>query len=210
VRYRVIGARVWHYDLGSRRRQAQRFRLEAEPGGPVRFLRGSLQPASGPGGSLRWELSNVVTAQQIALAFPPDVAGRESYLQGLSALAPTLVLFLVGVLALGFTFHQMPEPLRLAAGLIVFAFGLGAAPVAAHYLGPLAGMILAPLAGAFLTARVLGRWSLLVALPAALLPATFLSLHHTGLLVLLLGTAALVTLLRATPGLRVAPREQIA
>jgi hypothetical protein len=195
VRYRVLGARTWRYDLGSRRRRVQQFRLDAVPGGPVRFLRGSLQPTASANGALRWELANVVTAQQVAIALPPDTEGQECYLQALSALPASFVLFLIGALAVGVKFRQKLCPGSLAGGLVLFAFGLGASSVMANYLGSVAGLILGPLAGALLAARVLGWRSLLAALPAALLPATFLSPRHTGLLVLLLTVLVLASVL---------------
>jgi hypothetical protein len=198
VRYRVLGARTWHYDLGSRRRRVQQFRLNADPGGPVRFVRGSLQPTASAEGTLRWELANVVTAQQVAIAFPPGFARKDSYLQALSALPAGFALFGIGVLVIGLRLRQVPGPGRLAGGLGLFAFGLGASVVLANYLGPVAGVILGPLAGALLAAKVLGRPMLLAALPAALLPATFLSPHHSGLLVMLLITIVLAVALQAT------------
>ncbi|MDQ3812529.1 MAG: hypothetical protein M3347_01105, partial [Armatimonadota bacterium] len=170
VRYRVIGARTWRYDLGSQRRRVQQFRLEADPGGLVGFLRGSLQPTSDAGGTLRWEMADVVTAQQIALAFPPDTLGKQLYLQALSALPASLMLCLIGVLAIGLWFLEIPSPARLLGGLILFAFGLGASTVLAIYLGPVVGVILGPLLGAGLAALVLGRHSLLALLPSALVP----------------------------------------
>jgi hypothetical protein len=197
VRYHVIGARSWRYDLGSRRRRVQQFQLNADPAGPVRFLRGSLQPTASAGGALRWELASVVTAQQVALAFPPDTVEKQSYLQALSALPASFVLFLLGVLVVGGRRKRIPGPARLATALILFAVGLGAATVAAIYLGHVAGVILAPLAGALLAARVLGRHSLLASVPAALLPATFLSPEHSGLLVLILLALTLTAALLA-------------
>jgi hypothetical protein len=199
VRYRVLGARSWHYDLGSRRRRVQEFHLEAETGGPVRFLRGSIQPTVTSGNRLQWELPNVVTEQQVAMAFPPDTVGRQCYLQALSALPAALIVFLVGVLAIGWRLRHKAVPASLAAGLVLFALGLGAAAVLANYVGPVAAMIVGPLVGALLAVRVLGRPALVTAIPAALLPATFLSPHHTGLLVLLLAFLNLA-------GIVIAPR----
>lgn len=187
ARYRVIGARTWHYDLGSQRRRVQQFRLDAAAGGPVTFLRGSLQPTVSQNGALRWELTNVVTAQQVGIAFPPDVEGQEAYLQALSALPVSLVLFLVGMLAVGLRYRLKLSPGFLAAGLVLFAFGLGAASILANYLGFVAAILLGPLVGALLVSQALGRRTLLAALPAALLPATFLSPQHSGLLLLILG-----------------------
>lgn len=202
VRYRVLGARQWHYDIGSRRRRVEQFRLDAAGAGQARFMRGSLQPTSsseakGAGGALRWDLANVVTAQQVALSFPPDMARRESYLQALSTLPASYVLFLLAAAALGLAFRDLPGPGRLALALAIFGSGLGASWIVANYLGPVAGVILAPLAGAGLAAVAIGRRALLAAIPAALLPAAFLSPHHTGLLVLLLGIASAGALLAA-------------
>ena len=197
VRYRVLGAQTWHYDLGSRRRRVQQFQLDAAVDSAVRFPRGSLQPTAHAAGTLHWELANVVTAQQVALAFPPDILGRESYLQALSALPASLVVFLIGVLMVALRFRQRLSPGLLAAGLVLFTLGLGAAPVLANYLGFSAGILLGPLAGAALAVRALGRPALLAALPAALLPATFLSPNHSGLLALLLALIALASILPA-------------
>jgi hypothetical protein len=211
ARYRLLGARSWHYDLGSRRRRVQQFLLEAVPAGPVRFLRGSLQPtARAADGTLRWDLSNVVTAQQVGLAFASESAGREPYLQALGTLPAAFAFFLIGTLVVAWRSGRAPDPGRLAGALVLFAAGLGAAAVAANYLGPVAGMILLPLAGAWLAAGLLaGRrrppaWPwLLVAMPAALLPSAFLSAHHSGLLAFALAVPALAGLIRghdARPG----------
>lgn len=194
VRYRVLGARTWNYDLGSRRRRVEQFVLEAEPGGPVRYQRGSLQPASHTKDTLRWELSNVVTAQQVGIAFPRDVALREAYLQALTALPASFAVFLIGVVALGFWLRQMPDPGRLAGGTLLFTLGLGAAVVVSSYLGPMVGLLLGPVVGAILVGWVLGRSSLPIALPAALLPAAFLSPSHTGLWILAIAVLTLVSL----------------
>jgi hypothetical protein len=197
VRYRVQGARSWHYDLGSRRRRVQQFRLDAETGGPVRFLRGSIQPTVTSGGNLAWELTNVVTEQQVAMAFPPDTASRQSYLQALSALPAALVAFLLGSVALAWALRLKLGTGSLAVALGLFAFGLGTSVVLSSYIGPVAAMVLGPLAGALMAVRLLGRPLLIAALPAALLPATFLSPHHTGLLIVLLTGLTLIGLVLA-------------
>ncbi len=194
VRYHVIGAKIWRYGLGSRRGKVQVFHLSAATGGPVTFLRGSLQPSTVGRDSLQWDLANVVTTQQIAIAFPPDIERREAYLQALSALPTSLILFLVGTLAVAWRFRAKLTPGGVMAALVLFTLGLWAAPVLANYVGAQAGVLLAPLAGAFGASRVLGRRSLLAALPSALLPATFLSPTHSGLLVLLLTIATLCAL----------------
>lgn len=202
VRYHVIGARTWQYGLGSRRGRVEAFRLIATTGGAVTFLRGSLQPTAVRRDTLRWELTNVVTTQRIALAFPPDIERREAYLQALSALPTSLILFLFGAMASRWRFRIDLRPGGMTAALLLFALGLWSVPVLANYLGAPAGLLITPLAGAFGAARVLGRRSLLAAIPAALLPATFLSPTHSGLLVMLLIIAtlyAVVWTLRSDP-----------
>jgi hypothetical protein len=190
-RYRVIGARSWRYDLGSQRRRVEEFHLDATPGGAVKFLRGSLQPSVTDRDSLQWDLTNVMTAQRIAIEFPPDSAATECYLQALTALPVTFLLFLVIALAAIIARGHRPAPANLAIAAIVLALGLGSAPVVSTYLGAIAGLILAPVAGS-LGAAALLRGRSIFATPVALIPAAFLSPNHTGLLVL-----ALVTLMIA-------------
>jgi len=191
VRYSVQGARAWTYDLGSQRRRVERFALEAAPGGPVKFRRGSIEPTVAVGKSLRWDLSNVVTAQQIAISLPPDTERRQTYLQALSALPPSLVFFVLGALAVGFRARRIPGPGRLAGGAALFMFGLGASAVLANYVGPVGGIIAGPLAGALLAMFVMGPRTIFAAVPAALVPAAFLSPHHTGFILLIVSLAAI-------------------
>jgi hypothetical protein len=190
VKYHVVGARMWQYDLGSSRRRVQNFQLDAATSSDVRFGRGSLQPTTIAGNTLNWKLENVVTAQKIALVFPADTWAQKGYLQALGALPISFILFLLGALAMGGIIRNVPLPARLGLALLLFALGLGASTVVAVYLPTLWALLLAPLTGAALASAVLGRRFALAALPAALIPATFLSEHHSGLMLLAL---ALVT-----------------
>ena len=197
VRYRVLGARTWRYDLGSRRRRVKKLTLDAEIDGAARFVRGSLLPTGNPRGPLRWELTDIVTAQQVALEFPPDVSARDGYLQALAALPAALLAFLLGALAL---VKRSRESMSASlGGLVLFGLGLGCAPVLANYLGSLAGVLLGPLAGALLAIWPLGRRVLLASIPAAILPAAFLSPRHSGLIVLALAAVTLTVLWRLLP-----------
>jgi hypothetical protein len=186
LRYHARGAHLFHYDLGSQRRRVQQFKLEVTGSGTARFPRGSLEPTLQAGDRLEWSLDNVVTAQKIALAFPPDIEREEAYLQALNALGASLILFVLGNLIAGYAFGGKVTPGVLTAGLALFGLGLVATPILAYYLGGVAAVLIGPLLGAMLAAGVLGRESLRVGLPAALLPAAFLSPHHSGLLLLLL------------------------
>ena len=204
VKYRVVGARSWNYDLGSSRRRVQKFHLNASLDGEARFGRGSLQPTTASDRVLDWKLDNIVTAQQVALVFPPDTWEKQGYLQVLGALPASLVLFLVGVLAFASREERQLEPMRLAIALLWFGFGLVSVTVFAVYLPVLVSVIAAPLLGAILATSVLPRRFLLVAIPTALVPAAFLSAENSGLLLfaLVLATLAAFTLSQRKRGLK--------
>lgn len=193
VSYSVTGARTWSYALGSERRRVEGFSLDADTGGDIRFARGSLQPLERRGNVLGWRLTNVVTAQSLSLVFPSDKEGDQLYIQALTALPICLVLFCGGALALGIGRKPAPSSLRLAASVAIFALGLGGASVETA-LEPLTLLLVAPMVGALGASALLGRRFLLVAVPVALLPATFLSAHYTGLLVLSLIVLTLLAL----------------
>lgn len=194
VKYRVVGARAWSYDLGSSRRRVQNFQLDAALDGEARFGRGSLQPTNVTDRVLDWKLGNVVTAQQVALVFSPNDWEKRGYLQVLSALPASLILFLLGVFVLGLR-DEMPRPMRIAGALALFGFGLGATTVLAVYLPVFISVLAAPLLGAILSSSVLPRRFLQVAIPAALVPATFLSAENSGLLLLALSLCTLAAFL---------------
>ncbi len=193
VSYRVTGARTWNYDLGSARRRVEAFSLDADTDGDIRFARGSLQPSSVRGNRLGWQLASVVTAQSLALVFPSDHERDQLYIQALTALPLCLLLLTGCVLALGIGTGRAPSPLQLAAATAIFAVGLGGASIQTP-LTPLVFLLAGPLSGAIAACAVLGRRFILVAVPVALLPATFLSPHHTGLLVLSLFCSACVAI----------------
>lgn len=186
IHYKVLGARSWQYDMGSARRRVQQFRLDIAPGGPIRYQRGSLQPTTVSDKNLRWDLSNVVTAQHVAIVLPPESEGRESYLQALSAMPASLVLFMAGALVVGFRIRRLPSSGRFAAAVGLFAVGLGSAVILANYIGPVAAILIGPIAGAFLAASASGPRSLAASIPAALVPAAFLSPQHSGLIGLMI------------------------
>ncbi len=134
---------------------------------------------------LGWRLANVVTAQSLSLVFPSDKEGDQLFIQALTALPICLALFCGGALALGLGSGAGLSPLRLAVGVSIFALGLGGASIQT-VLPPLVMLLAAPMIGALGACALLGRRYLPVAIPVALLPATFLSAHSTGLLVLLM------------------------
>ncbi len=191
VVYNVVGAKNWTYDIGSMRRAVNEFSLTVQTNGPVKFMRGSLQPTTG-GASPAWKLTNVVTNQSVSLSFPTDAIARETFVQTLAMLPASLALFFFGTLLIGWQGKDRREPIQTVLGLVTFAFGLGAAVVLASYLGPFLGVIIALAGGCAASALVLGKRSLLASIPAALFGAAFLSAEHTGLIVAIVFLATAV------------------
>lgn len=195
VKYTVSGSRVWHYDIGSRRRRVEEFTLTANTGGPAKFMRGSLQPTEKRGDEHTWRLSNVVTAQQVAVSFPPNIARRDAYLQALAVVPAGFIVFAVSVIVVAISSGVVLGPARFLLALFGFALGLGSIPVLSPYLGSVAAVLVGPLIGAGLAVFSLGSRALLPGLVAGLLPAAFLSAEHSGLILLVLGVVAFLGLL---------------
>ncbi len=188
VSYSSNGSSAWNYDMGSTRRTVREFHLTVDVDGPFRFPRGSIQPSSRSSSSATWDLSNVVTAQRIALAFPKDTSAQEGYLQSLTALPITFAIvlaicFLVPVRLQTLSFSSKVVALTLAA--VVFGFALFAVPIVYGYIGWLAAF-LCPVLGAVSLIPVLGFRTALLAIIAALVPTAMLSPTNSGLLIVLI------------------------
>lgn len=182
VVYSVVGAKTWSYDIGSQRRRVEQFSLQVEPNGAVKFLRGSLRPTQN-GANPVWNLTNVVTNQQVALSFPTDAVVRETFVQTLSMLPAGLALFLFGTWLVAWRSRELKEPVLMALAIALFAFGLGGSTILAEYMAPLFGVVLSLAAGCGAVALVLGPRSLTATVPAALFVAAFMSPEHTGIIV---------------------------
>jgi len=194
VTYRVVGSKTWAYDIGSQRRRVEKFALHVEPNGPMKFLRGSLQPSQG-GSNPAWSLSNVVTTQRVAVSFPTDAVARETFVQTLSMLPAALALFLFGTWLVAWRTREVKEPVLMALAVALFAFGLGGSTILAAYLGPLVGVFVSLGAGCLAVLFVLGPRSLLASIPAAGFAAAFMSPEHTGIIVAAILLVAMVPLL---------------
>ena len=188
VAYGVVGSKVWRYDVGSRRRPVADFHLQVQSPEKVKFVRGSLQPTES-GTNPVWKLSNVMTNQGIAVSFPSDQVGRETFVQTMAMLPAALAIFALGLLLVGWRLKLNVEPVRHAVSILLFAFGLGSAAVLANYLGSIPGVIVALVAGVAAVAAVLGPRSVFAGLPAAMFAGAFLSPEHTGIIVLLTALA---------------------
>ena len=194
VSFKVTGSKTWSYDIGSQRRRVEQFSLQVEPGGSVKFIRGSLQPTQ-PGSNPLWTLSNVVTNQRVELSFPTDAVARESYVQTLAMLPAGLAIFLFGMWLVSWRTGQFKEPILMALGVVLFAFGLGGTSILSSYFGPNLGVAISLAAGCAGVACVLGARSLAASVPAALFVAAFMSAENTGAIVAVVFLASVAALL---------------
>lgn len=202
--YRNQGARAWSYQP-LRREGLRRFSLAVSTDRPARFSPQSLLPtATNPGRWLRserswnWQLSNVVTAQDVSLLFTGGAA-RET-LAKIGHFKPLSVLLLT-LLLLGWAWtRRLPTsflglPLTLAGAALGLSAGLMLGSVLGFYLPLGWAEALGCAVGAALALRVTGRAFTLPVLIAAATPLAFLSGGHAALL-LTLGLLACFVLLR--------------
>ncbi len=190
VAYDVVGSKTWSYDVGSRRRQVEDFQLSVQSPSALKFVRGSIQPTVA-GQNPRWKLSNVVTNQQVAISFPSDQIGRETFLQTIAMLPAAMALFALGLTIVSWRCGFRIDPVRHAVSIGLFTFGLAGASVMANYLGNIGGVLASFAFGIGASAALLGKKGLLASIPAALFAASFLSAEHTGLLVVVLALATM-------------------
>lgn len=193
VSYQVIGGSSWQYDMGSRRSRVVDFNLAANVNGEVRFQRNSMEPTSRQGSKVSWQLSNVITNEHVALAFPPDVVPRETFLQALGAMPVALIVFLGIALLLASLMRLTLAPQELLVALAFLLVGFAASLIVANYLGFIAGILVTPLLGGFVGGLISRRPVFYASVTAAMVPATFLSAEHTGLLLIVVLVLVVLT-----------------
>jgi len=198
VGYKVVGSKTWSYDVGSRRRRVEEFHLAVQSPLPLKFVRGSIQPTSS-NQNPEWKLADVVTNQRVALSFPSDRVGRETFLQTIAMLPAAMALFSVGLLVAGWRCGGRMEPVRNAMAIVIFAFGLAGSSVLANYIGNVPGVLVSFVLGIVGSFAVAGGRSLMASIPAAMFAAAFLSPEHTGLIVVFLVLATLAGYALAFP-----------
>ncbi|WP_407538515.1 hypothetical protein Q0M94_09965 [Deinococcus radiomollis] len=201
VTYKHQGSKGWNYDLSQRLEPVKSFDLTIRADQPAKFQRYSLFPTSTEGGAfggkatLRWQLQNAITAQNVAVVFEQGSV-RET-LAKLYAFAPFSLLLGVLLLLVWAAVNRLPlSPLRLALALLGLSLGFSFGGVLTGYLPPLWAELLGAALGLTLALLSLGLsyWPPLVLVVLA--PLTFLSVGNAGLLLGLLAALTLV-LLRA-------------
>lgn len=191
VSYAHQGAQSWSYDLTGRREPIADFHLRVTTDQPlVKFLRGSLYPTRSEGRNLEWELQNQITSQSICLHFP--FVPTHHIMGNLFIFAP-LSLVITTLLVLTWARLNRSSAGAWRATLAVLASS-AAYTLASYLVGylPLAtSLALAFGAASWLQWRVLQRPLWVPIAVANLAPFSFLAVGHTGLLLSLLGLAAL-------------------
>lgn len=205
VTYRNQGARSWSYALGGRREAVGAFDLSVNADRPAKFGRYTLFPTSQTRGvlggqqTLKWQLQDVITAQDVQVIF---TGGNLRETLGKVGHAAPVAVGLAAVLALAWaaTRRLRLPPLTLAAALIGLSLGLVLGGVLTAYLPALLAESLGAVAGVVLGTLALGRAFALPLTLAGVVPLAFLSGGNAGLLLTLLAALTLVLLLRPRPG----------
>ncbi|WP_119674510.1 hypothetical protein [Deinococcus sp. RM] len=204
VAYAHQGSRAWSYQL-SRREAIRDLDVTVTADRPAKFQRYSLfptsqtRPALGGPSTLRWQLKNAVTAQDVAVVFTQgsvrETLTKVHLAQGLAVVLAALLIPLWAV-----TRRTPLSPLTLGSALLGLALGFTLGGVLTAYLPLLPAEILGSLLGAALAWVILGgprqaRTPLLPLLASAALPLAFLTGGHAGLILTVLAATLLLLLL---------------
>jgi len=205
VTYRHQGARGWNYDLSARRERVRDFELTLRTDQATRFQRYSLYPTGVTGGTfggpqtLKWQLQNAITAQNIAVVFAQGSV-RETLLK-LYAFLPFCLLGGVLLVAVWGWLRRLPVlPVRLALAVLGMSLGFAVGGVLTGYLLPVPAELLGAALAFLLAVLCLGRAFVWPLLPVVLAPVTFLWVGNAGLLLSVLAVATLLLFLRAGAG----------
>ncbi len=204
VAYAHQGSRAWSYQL-SRREAIKDLDVTVTADRPAKFQRYSLfptsqtRPALGGPATLRWQLKNAVTAQDVAVVFTQgsvrETLTKVHLTQGLAVVLAALLIPLWAV-----TRRTPLAPLTLGGALLGLALGFTLGGVLTAYLPLLPAEVLGSLLGAALAWVILGgprqaRTPLLPLLASAALPLAFLTGGHASLILTVLAATLLLLLL---------------
>ncbi|EYB68036.1 hypothetical protein DEIPH_ctg029orf0043 [Deinococcus phoenicis] len=209
VTYRHQGSRGWSYRLSDRREPLRNLDLTVSADRPAKFERYSLYPTStsraafGGPQTLRWQLQDVITAQNVSVVF---AQGSVREMLAKVGLVEPLALLLAALLAAAWALLRRLSlpPLRLAGAVLGLSVGFALGGVLTAYLPPLAAVPLGALVGVVFGVLALGRAFLPPLVVAALIPLAFLAVGHSGLLLALLAAGTLLVGL----GTRGRPHQQ--
>lgn len=199
VTYQHQGSRGWSYYLAARREPIQQFDLTVRADRPAKFQRYSLYPTSisraalGGSQTLRWQLKDVITAQNVAVVFAQGSL-RETLAKVHLFMPLALLLGALYTLVWALTRRERIPAARAVLAVLGVALGFGLGGILTAYLPPLLGEVVGALAAFGLGVWALGRAFWLPLALTAAAPLAFLSGGNAGLLLTLLAVAALLLL----------------
>lgn len=199
VRYKNKGAGGWNYLLTAKREPIERFALSLESNLSPKFGKGSLYPTSRAGlglsgSSQKWNLENIITSQDIRLAFS-SVPLTETLGKVFGFLPAALTLGLLAVGGWAWRYGLRLTPTRATFGVLSFGLGWASSSVLLGYLPAWAALGLGAVLAVILSTRALGHSFLVPLIFAAATPLAFLVVNHAGLLLAILGVAVLALLM---------------
>jgi hypothetical protein len=200
VIYSHSGSRSWTYNLSYKREAISDFKLQVESNNPhIKFQRGALPPSKRTKGlmgatALTWELTNLITSQDISLYFPS--ISKSEQITRMYIFSP---LALVGFVLMLMGWAHVKRFELNASHIILSTLSYSGSFALTAYLMtymPLALAVFISFAmGYGLTMIILGgpmkRQMLLPAAVFALLPLTFIAVGNTGFLLCIIGFAVI-------------------
>lgn len=206
VSYKNKGAGGWNYLLTAKREPIERFALTLESNLSPKFGKGSLYPTTRAGlglngSSQKWTLENIITSQDIRLAFG-SVPMSETLGKVFQFLPAAMMLGLLAVGGWAWRKNLLVTPTRAVFALLGFGLGWATSSVLLGYLPAWAALGLGATLSVVLSARALGRVFLAPLVFCAATPLAFLFVNHAGLLLVLLGIGALILLMPTSSRLK--------
>lgn len=197
VSYKCQGGGAWIYNIGTGRRRVEEFTLNLNANSEVRFQRNAIFPTSSSGNTHTWNLSNIITSQDIEVEFPTLQARKEAVIKTLTFHPAALALLPILALWWGWRTRTRLTLTELFLGSAGMLIGFGSAAVLLGYTSMFLALLLGSAIAAVLSTRALGRGFMIPAIASSLAPMAFLSDQHTGL-ILIAGAILLWTISEPT------------
>jgi hypothetical protein len=192
VHYRVTGAALYEYRLGSERRRIGDFKLVTTSPQEPQFSKSGIYPTTMNGSQAEWRLKDVLTSQAISLVFPRADIHSQLLDKSMAILPMAMALFAFAAIWL--------VPKNALWGSIAIGIAFLSIPVLSAYASPLVttlvGSMLAVLAGGLTLRGTLG-W--VIALLSGVLPTVFLTVEHGSLVGWILAAIAGVLIVMKAP-----------
>ena len=194
VHYRVTGAALYEYRLGSERRRIGDFKMVTSSPQEPKFSKSGIYPTSMQGSNAEWRLRDVLTSQAISLVFPRADLHSQLLDKSMAIRPMALALFAFAAVWL--------VPKNALWGSIAIGIAFLSIPVLSAYASPvvttLVGSALAVFAGGLTLGGTRG-W--VIALLTGVLPTVFLTIEHGSLMAWLLAAVAGVLIVLKAPSL---------